>query len=171
MWPFKWKLSACTFTWCYLFLKILENEIWNFGRNLPLATFGSERVNEESFTNGMRCRISNMTKYRFHHFNTPAPYLGTLNMATKPSSFRYSHLQTFKRISEPKNNVLDWTCTFVKRYIQSWWLTMLLPKTISIYLIKKNKAKGCFKEPAAVIFDNKRNGSFTVEENSHKPQN
>ena len=45
MWPFKWKLSAFTFTWCYFFLKILENEIWKFGRNLPLATFGSERVN------------------------------------------------------------------------------------------------------------------------------
>ena len=44
MWPFKWKLSACTFTWCYLFLKILENEIWKFGWNLPLAMFGSERV-------------------------------------------------------------------------------------------------------------------------------
>ena len=44
MWPFKWKLSACTFTWCHLFLKSLENEMWNFGRNLPLATFGSERV-------------------------------------------------------------------------------------------------------------------------------
>ena len=44
MWPFKWKLSACTFTWCHLFLKIFENEIWNFGRNLRLATFGSERV-------------------------------------------------------------------------------------------------------------------------------
>ena len=44
MWPFKWKLSACTFTWCYLFVKILENEIWKFGQNLPLATFGSERV-------------------------------------------------------------------------------------------------------------------------------
>ena len=44
MWPFKWKLSACTFTWCYLFFKILY-KIWKFGRNLPLATFGSERVN------------------------------------------------------------------------------------------------------------------------------
>ena len=44
MWPFKWKLSAYTFTWCYLFLKIFENEMWNFGWNLPLATFGSERV-------------------------------------------------------------------------------------------------------------------------------
>ena len=33
--------------WCYLFVKILENEIWKFGRNLPLATFGSERVKEE----------------------------------------------------------------------------------------------------------------------------
>ena len=29
MWPFKWKLSACTFTWCHLFLTILENEIWS----------------------------------------------------------------------------------------------------------------------------------------------
>ena len=29
MWPFKWKLSTCTYTWCYLFFKILENEIWN----------------------------------------------------------------------------------------------------------------------------------------------
>ena len=47
MWPFKWKLSACIYTWCYLFVKILGNEIWKFGRNLPLATFGSERVKEE----------------------------------------------------------------------------------------------------------------------------
>ena len=29
-----------------LFLTILENEIWKFGRNLPLATLGSERVNK-----------------------------------------------------------------------------------------------------------------------------
>ena len=29
MWPFKWKLSACTYTWCYLFVKIFDNEIWN----------------------------------------------------------------------------------------------------------------------------------------------
>ena len=35
----------CTYTWCYLFFKILQNEIWKSGRNLPLATFGSERVN------------------------------------------------------------------------------------------------------------------------------
>ena len=46
MWPFKWKLSACTLTWWYfLFAKILENEIWKFGQNLPLATFCSERIN------------------------------------------------------------------------------------------------------------------------------
>ena len=50
--PFKWKPSACTFTytWCYLFLTILENEIWKFGRNLPLTTFDSERVNYSSAT-------------------------------------------------------------------------------------------------------------------------
>ena len=29
-----------------MFVKILENEIWKFGRNLPLATFGSERVKD-----------------------------------------------------------------------------------------------------------------------------
>ena len=48
MWPFKWKLSAYTFTRCCLFLKILENEICKFGRNLRLATFGSERVKRAS---------------------------------------------------------------------------------------------------------------------------
>ena len=45
MWPFKWKLSACTYTWCWLFFKILQNEIRKLARNLPLASFGSERVN------------------------------------------------------------------------------------------------------------------------------
>ena len=44
MWPFKSKLSACTFTWYYLFLNILGNEILKFGRNLPLAMFGKKRV-------------------------------------------------------------------------------------------------------------------------------
>ena len=44
MWPFKWKLSACTFTWCYLFFKISQSEISKFGRNLLLAKFGSEKL-------------------------------------------------------------------------------------------------------------------------------
>ena len=35
-----------SYIWCYLFLKILENEIWKFGPNLPLAAFGNERVNK-----------------------------------------------------------------------------------------------------------------------------
>ena len=56
MWPFKWKLSAFTFTSGHLFLKILENEIWNFGRNLPLATFGSEGLKE-------RFKISKIAKF------------------------------------------------------------------------------------------------------------
>ena len=30
-----------------MFPKILENEIWNFSRNLPMATSGSERVKRE----------------------------------------------------------------------------------------------------------------------------
>ena len=49
MWPIKWKLSAYTYTWCCLFFKILQNEICKRGRNLPLATFGSERVLLASF--------------------------------------------------------------------------------------------------------------------------
>ena len=31
MWPFKWSLSSCTYTWCYLFFQISQNEIWTFG--------------------------------------------------------------------------------------------------------------------------------------------
>ena len=49
MWPFKWKLSACTFTWCYLFFKISQNKIWKFGRSLLLAKLGSERVKKLVF--------------------------------------------------------------------------------------------------------------------------
>ena len=44
MWPFKWKLSASTFTWCHLFSQLSQNEIWKFGPNVLLAEFGSERV-------------------------------------------------------------------------------------------------------------------------------
>ena len=43
MWPFKWKLSTCIYTWCYLFFKISQHEIWKFGRNLLSAKFGSEK--------------------------------------------------------------------------------------------------------------------------------
>ena len=50
MWPFKWNLFACTYKWCYLFFKILQNEICKLGRNLPLATLGSERVNNHFIT-------------------------------------------------------------------------------------------------------------------------
>ena len=79
MWPFKWKLSACTFTWYYLFVKSLENEIWKFGRNLPLATFGSERVNKSDFCS-LSCSIGFKTdgpnqgnwRKRFHLSVSPA---------------------------------------------------------------------------------------------------
>ena len=64
MWPFKWKLSACTFTWFYLFVQILENEICKFGRNLPLATFGSARVNWTSSSNSSQRGKSGFTKFQ-----------------------------------------------------------------------------------------------------------
>ena len=59
MWPFKWKLSA----WCYLFVKILENEICKFGQNLPLATFGSERVNNnKKVPTSHKCMLKEILK-------------------------------------------------------------------------------------------------------------
>ena len=44
MWPLKWELPACTYTWYFLFFKMVENEIWKSGRNLPLTTFSSEHT-------------------------------------------------------------------------------------------------------------------------------
>ena len=38
------KALCLYFLMIYLFVKILENEMWKFGRNLPSATFSSERV-------------------------------------------------------------------------------------------------------------------------------
>ena len=65
--PFKWKLSACTFTWCYLFAKILENEICKFGRNLPLATFGSEglRVKMSFYISGTNLPTTLLIFFQF----------------------------------------------------------------------------------------------------------
>ena len=73
MWPFKWKLSSCTSTWCYLFFKILENEIWKFGRNLPSATFGSERVKHSSIS-----ETSLFSTIQFYWFDLNWNFLDTL---------------------------------------------------------------------------------------------
>ena len=48
IWPFKWKLSACTYTWYYLLFKSLQNEIRKSGPSFALATFGSEKVKGEN---------------------------------------------------------------------------------------------------------------------------
>jgi len=48
-----------------LFLKIFENEIWNFGRNLPLATFGSERVKDRLHNSLLQ--FTEMKIYSFYH--------------------------------------------------------------------------------------------------------
>ena len=37
--------ALCLYLHMVIFVcKILQNEVWKFGRNLPLDTFGSERV-------------------------------------------------------------------------------------------------------------------------------
>ena len=43
-------LPVLIYTWCYLFFKISQTEIWKFGRNLLLAKFGGERVKQLNFT-------------------------------------------------------------------------------------------------------------------------
>ena len=63
-WPFKWNLSTCTYTWCYLFFKISQNEIWDFCRILPLATFGSERVKTSHEGMSRRSRAATTKKVR-----------------------------------------------------------------------------------------------------------
>ena len=45
--------------------KILENEIRKFGRNLPLATFGSERVKSEYNMANVRLRNRRIIPIRF----------------------------------------------------------------------------------------------------------
>ena len=62
-----------------MFVKSLENEIWKFGRNLPLATFGSERLNNSDFCS-LSCSIGFKTdgpnqgnwRKRFHLSVSPA---------------------------------------------------------------------------------------------------
>ena len=56
MWPLKWELPACTYTWYFLFFKMLENEIWKSGRNLPLTTFGSEHTSIWYWSNNSACK-------------------------------------------------------------------------------------------------------------------
>ena len=53
MWPFKCKLSACTFARYYLFFRIWENEIVTFGWNLLLDKSGSEKVERSLFPNNL----------------------------------------------------------------------------------------------------------------------
>ena len=47
------------------FVKILENEIRKFGRNLPLATYGSERVKSEFNMVNVRLRKRRIIPIRF----------------------------------------------------------------------------------------------------------
>ena len=57
-----WNVSACTYTWCYLFFKISQNIIWKFGRNLLLAKLGSERVKTSYTYNYKKDSLNNFGK-------------------------------------------------------------------------------------------------------------
>ena len=62
MWPFIWKLFACTYKWCYVFFKISQNKIGKFGRNLLLAKFSSERVNQKMDARTWKTRLARERK-------------------------------------------------------------------------------------------------------------
>ena len=62
MWPFIWKLFTCTYKWCYVFFKISQNKIGKFGRNLLLAKFSSERVNQKMDARTWKTRLSRERK-------------------------------------------------------------------------------------------------------------
>ena len=53
----------------------LENEIWNFGRNLPLATFGSDRVIDAAYAIPKRKPEKNSGRRGFEPW--PLGYLGS----------------------------------------------------------------------------------------------
>ena len=42
--PFKWNLLSSTFTWCYLFFRLLRDEIWKFWCVLIFGPFCEWRV-------------------------------------------------------------------------------------------------------------------------------
>ena len=109
MWPFKWKLSACTYTWYYLFFKILQNEIWKSGWNL--AKFDSERVKGDP----ERVRISLHNDANFYRcwygggMNLPPPYKHLHQFSTA-----WVHVHVHSQNSSKKEEKM-----FVKRLIVS----------------------------------------------------
>ena len=90
MWPFKWKLPACTYTWYFLFFKMLENEIWKSGRNLPLTTFGSERLNSAQI------KLKDVLIKLDHHLLTRPDFIATNHYVflTAPRSLKYGWVLT-----------------------------------------------------------------------------
>ena len=111
MWPLKWKLSAFTYTWCNLFFKISQNEIRKFGRNLLLAKFGNERVNEGHVLTdfGLKTKVSEIQREK--------KLLRTLSQVYKFGLYRYCK-SSFLIITKQKKKRIyleDWK--FLEHYI------------------------------------------------------
>ena len=75
--------GLCLFChFCYLFFKMLQTEICKLGRNLPLSTFGSERVNTDFFY------VSASTGFNFDcNKNISNQWLKTCNCCSFPNTF------------------------------------------------------------------------------------
>ena len=91
--------KSSTYTWCYLFCKILQNEICKLTRNLPLASFGSETVKTPSQT--IICR-------------------------TGPSCSKAGyHVFLDKSLANTENNKKKWLSWYLSRAQWSiWWIPL-----------------------------------------------
>ena len=84
--------ALCLFLlWWNLFFKISQNEIWKLGRNLLLAKFGNERVNEGHVSTdfGLKTKVSEIQRKIRTHFSREKKLLRTLSQVYKFGLYRY----------------------------------------------------------------------------------
>ena len=90
-----------------LIFKISQNEIWKFGRNLLLAKFGNERVNEGHVSTdfGLKTKVSEIQRKIRTHFSREKKLLRTLSQVYKFGLYRYckSSFSTDYKTKEEKD--------------------------------------------------------------------
>ena len=80
MWPFKWKLSACPYTWCYLFFSILQNEICTWSK-FSFGYIWQSKGQCGQFT----LSLGKESPYIFNLVNKDSQLLRTFSMAASVS--------------------------------------------------------------------------------------
>ena len=90
-WPFKWKLSACTYTWCYLFFKISQMKFGNLVEicfRLNLAMKGLKCFFSWNFSGSL-----GGTERFYNHKHQPILSWGILSIKTQLGSGSESFLR------------------------------------------------------------------------------